>query len=179
MRAAAAPAAAATARLFIGVWPPMGTRNALQGWLRQWIWPAGAAVVSAERAHLTLHFLGQVPLARLVALYLALPAAAAGVAPFDLVFDRIERWPRGLVVLGTGAPPTPLLQLHAALAAALRGLALPVEARPLRPHITLARRAAEAHAPTEVLALRWTVDHFALVRSERGYRQLQRWPLAR
>jgi len=176
--AIAAGATVVAARLFIGVWPTPATRSALQGVLGQWVWPVGAAVVALERLHLTLHFLGQVPLARVDALCAALPAAAAGIAPFDLAFDRVERWPHGLVVLGTGLPPAPLAQLHVSLTALLRGLALPIDPRPFRPHVTLARRAAGAVAPPDMPPLHWPVNHFALVHSERGYHQLQRWPLA-
>jgi len=175
--AGAVPKAQPTARLFIAVWPPAGARAALGGWLRQWLWGPGAAVVTPARLHLTLHFLGQVPLARLGALQAALPVAAAASAPFELEFGRIERWPQGLVVLVAEAPPAPLLRLHAALADLLQGLGLAVEARPYRPHVTLARRAAGAVAPVTKPTLRWSVDHIALVRSERGYRELLRCPL--
>lgn len=173
----AVPAAQPTARLFVAVWPPAGARAALAAWLRQWQWGPGAAVVAPARVHLTLHFLGQVPLARLGALQAALPVAVAASVAFELEFGRVERWPQGLVVLVADAPPAPLLRLHAALAAVLQGLGLAVETRPYRPHVTLARRAAGALAPVTTPALRWRVDHIALVRSERGYSELLRCPL--
>lgn len=176
----AAPAGPPAARLFIAVWPAAAVRAALGAWLRQWQWGPGAAVVTPAHLHLTLHFLGQVPLARLGALQAALPAAVAASAAFELELGRFERWPQGLVVLAADAPPAPLLRLHAALAAVLQGLGLAVEARPYRPHVTLARRAAGAvapAAPAAARALRWRVDHIALVRSERGYSELLRCAL--
>lgn len=174
---AAVPDTATSARLFIAVWPQAAVRTELQAWLRRWRWPAGAAVVAGERLHLTLHFLGQVPLARLPMLEAAMAEAAAGAAPCELAFERVEHWPHGLVVLRAPADSAPLARLHAALAANLRRIGLPLEARPYRPHVTLARRAAGAQAPAGVPQRCWAVDHCALVHSERGYRDLLRCPL--
>jgi len=175
---AAAPEATPTARLFIAVWPSAAVRAELQAWLRRWRWPAGAAVVAGERLHLTLHFLGQVPLARLPMLTAAMADAAAGATRCELAFERVEHWPHGLVVLRASADSAPLARLHAALGASLRQIGLAPQARPYRAHVTLARRAAGAEAPPAGLPQRrWVVDHCALVHSERGYRDLLRCPL--
>jgi 2'-5' RNA ligase len=170
MRVAERPAAR---RLFIALWPATTTQRALRHWLRDWTWPAHAAVVDPARLHLTLHFLGTVPEPRLEALRAALTLPARNVAPFALRFDRVEHWPRGLVVLGLREVPEPLQALHAGLADALRALQLPVETRPFRPHVTLARKAAGAIAPASAPAIRWPVRGFALVQSADGYRTLQ------
>ncbi|HPP83058.1 MAG TPA: RNA 2',3'-cyclic phosphodiesterase, partial [Rubrivivax sp.] len=135
---AAAPEATPTARLFIAVWPSAAVRAELQAWLRRWRWPAGAAVVAGERLHLTLHFLGQVPLARLPMLTAAMADAAAGATRCELAFERVEHWPHGLVVLRASADSAPLARLHAALGASLRQIGLAPQARPYRAHVTLA-----------------------------------------
>lgn len=64
--------------------------------------------------------------------------------------------------------PAALLELHAELGAALRRLSLPLELRPFRPHVTLARRAAGAVMPVAPKAVNWTVNHYLLVHSLPG-----------
>jgi len=165
---------AQTLRLFIGLWPDAATRRALAAWQARWAWPAGAAPVVPERLHLTVHFLGQVEAVRLPELVaeLRLPP----FEPFELRLGHAELWPRGLAVLCPDEIPAGLARLHADLADALRRLALPVEARPFRPHVTLARKAVAATAPPETIELRWRVGGYALVQSERGYRTLASYP---
>jgi 2'-5' RNA ligase len=87
------------------------------------------------------------------------------------------RWPHGLVVLPAPAPPAALLELHRALADRLMGLGLPVEQRPFRPHVTLARRAERAQLPSTAAPLRWRPTDYALVRSHptTGYHVLARY----
>jgi 2'-5' RNA ligase len=116
------------------------------------------------------------PEPRLAALREALAAPARGMAPFDLRFDRVEHWPDGLVVLGPSEPPErpePLRALHADIADALQALQWPLEARPFRPHVTLARKAQGAVAPAGAPDIRWPVRGFALVQSADGYHTLQ------
>jgi 2'-5' RNA ligase len=129
--------------------------------------------VPAERLHLTLHFIGAVPVARLAEVGdgLAVPCA-----PFDLQFDEAAAWPRGLAVLSPREVPAALVELHQRLAGALQRLALPVESRPWRPHVTLARRAAGAVPPAAAPAGRWAVRGYALVQSQGGYRTLRHYP---
>lgn len=170
----ARPAAArpATTRLFLALWPGPAALRALAAWQARWAWPAGAAVVAPERLHLTLHYIGPVAVERLPELRQAL---ALPVRRFNLVFDRVEQWPRGLAVLCPRALPDALLALHAQLQTALQGLALPVERRAYRPHVTLARKAAGALPPAEPPALRWSVHAYTLVQSQNGYHTLQHY----
>ena len=103
--------------------------------------------------------------------------AVPPVPPFELVLDEFTVWHRGIAVLQpSAAAPEPLVVLHGRLAEALRALELPVESRPLRPHVTFARRgrgaglAAAAPAP-----VRWSCDGgCVLAESAGGYRVLQR-----
>lgn len=126
-----------------------------------------------DRLHLTLHFIGALPASRLDEL---LPALAVEVTPCDLVLDRIECWPRGLVVWRASVLPPPLQRLHRGLARALQALQLPVERRPLRPHVTLARRALLRELPA-VDPLPWPLRGHVLVHSrpDGRYEVLQRW----
>ena len=160
-------------RLFLAVWPDAAAREALLRWRAAARWPAGAAPTPPQQLHLTLHFIGAVPAARLaeVTEFLAVPCA-----PCRIGFDRVEAWPRGLAVLGASAVPPALQALHGRLAEALRALDLPVEARPWRPHVTLARRAAGAVLPPQAPSGDWLVRGYALVQSAGGYRTLRHYP---
>ena len=166
------------ARLFTALWPDPAARRALAVWQAQWQWPPQARPTPPEQLHLTLHFLGALPAARIEALGDALAQRAApAVAPFELQLDRAEVWPRGLAVLCPAAPPPALAALHAAQAATLLRLGLQPETRPYRPHLTLARQAAGAVPPAAPPALRWPVQDTVLVASVDGYRVLGRYRL--
>ena len=156
-----------TMRLFLALWPSAALREALVAWQRDWSWSAGAALVRPERLHLTLHFLGAVDAARLPALREGLDVTGE---PFklDLHTGRPGVWPGGIAVLETAAPPA-LLGLHARLGQALQALGLPLEARPWRPHLTFARKAAGSRPPPAGPAAAWqAAGDFVLVRSTPG-----------
>jgi 2'-5' RNA ligase len=160
-------------RLFIALWPTPTVRAALCERRNTIGWPPRAGVVSDERLHLTLHFIGDVPAPLWPRLLPALPAPSG---PIELEFGAAQPWPHGLVVLPVLAVPAPLAALHATLARALAALGLPVERRAFRPHVTLARRAAGARLPAQMTALRWRARGYALVNSDPagGYRVLAR-----
>lgn len=136
--------------------------------------------------HITLKFVGETPEPRVDAVKMALRQAAEAAAPFELAIA-------GLGVFGPPARPTILwagvtgdrsplqaLQRRVEAAAALAALGYEREARPFRPHVTLARRysgdtpfpRAElerlAAQPLEGGPLRWTVEVVTLYRSHLG-----------
>jgi len=166
------PDASGNARLFIALWPDPAVRDAIAAWSERWRWNASAKRVGAGHLHLTLHFLGDVPREQLPALRRAL---ALPFAPFTLVLERAVQWRGGTAVLEPARVPLRLRELHAALGDALRSVAIPVEARALRPHVTLARRAGPAEPPGSAAQLRWRVAGYALVESRpgAGYEVLQ------
>ena len=157
--------AADTARLFIALWPDPGVRDALRAWRDGCAWPKSASPVRVEQLHVTLHFLGNVPRVRL-------PDLMRGIGvrfePFELAFGHPELWHGGIAVLAPDAVPEPLLALHGALGEALEQLGLPLEARPYRPHVTLARRAGSVLAPIQGPPVSWQVDGYALMESKVG-----------
>jgi len=174
-RTALRPKLQASVRLFLALWPAPALRAALATQASHWHWPATARRVDASALHLTLHFIGPVPQARLqeVAQGLERPCPR-----FALVLDQSELWPNRCATLCPREVPGALLALQATLADALRSLALPVEPRAFRPHVTLARRAAGALPPEVPEALRWPVRGYALVRSAGGhYTPIARYPL--
>lgn len=149
-------------RLFLALWPDEGTRDAIAAWQSLWQWPQGAKLVGRERLHLTLHFIGSVPAARIDDLRRGLRVP---FEPVDLAFGAGQLWPGGIAVLRPTQAPAALLALHGRLAQVLQKLQLPVEDRPLRAHVTLARKAAGATAPPDA-SLRWKADSgYVLVQS--------------
>ena len=170
-----ADAAPPRLRLFIGLWPDPATRNAIASWQAAWTWPERAAPVPPERLHLTLHFLGDVPAQKLGALVnvLKVPCEA-----FSLALGVPEVWSNGVAVLRPESVPAGLLRLHAALSQRVTAFDLPVDSRPYRPHVTLARRAVGAQPPPAP-RLQWGIDQgYVLARSlpgGAGYQVLERF----
>jgi 2'-5' RNA ligase len=154
-----------TARMFIALWPAPSVRAALTAWRDSVAWPSAASPVRSEQLHVTLHFLGSVPLPRV-------PDLARGLAvpfdPFELKFGHPELWHGGVAVLAPDPVPAPLLALHASLGAALERLGVTPEARPYRPHVTLARRAGSLVETIQGPPLRWKVEGYALMQSKVG-----------
>jgi 2'-5' RNA ligase len=139
-----------------------------------WHWPAAARRTAAERLHVTLHFLGNVPAERLPQLRAGLSVEWAGC---ELLLDQAEVWPGGIAVLEASQLPPELAQLHARLGARLVKLQVPVEPRRYRPHVTLARKAFGARPPAQWTPLVWTAPPgYLLVQSlpgGRGYEPVQ------
>jgi len=106
--------------------------------------------VPSANLHLTLHFLGELPLSCLPALRVALGVPASA---FELRFSACQQWPRGLLVAEPDNVPPALTALHTELALALAASGLRSTSPAFRPHITLARRhsgsGAAAPAPTQ------------------------------
>jgi 2'-5' RNA ligase len=163
-----------SARLFIALWPDQAIRNALLACREQWSWPNGAHLAHANSLHVTLHFLGNVPMQTIPAL---IDALRVPFEPFTLTLDHSAGWHHGVAVLEPSVIPAPLSNLHTALGTALCTMALPVEERRYRPHVTFARRAIGAQAPEVCTNIEWPVNGYALMQSHlsssRGYEVLQ------
>jgi 2'-5' RNA ligase len=151
-------------RLFLALWPGAAERQALAEWRDAWTWPSGATPVPDEKLHLTLHFLGDVDEAT-VGTLLSAPEAKSG--PIELEFGDPDLWHDTIAVIKPVEPPAALFDLHTALARQLADAGLVPEARPYRPHVTMARRAGGASAPAG-RRLAWRADTYALVASCNG-----------
>lgn len=152
-------------RLFLALWPDPAIRHALRERRDAWDWPRGAGPVHTDKLHMTLHFLGEQPSARVAELQRGF---AVPFTPFTLSIGMPKLWPHGVAVLEPHEEPPELLALHANLSSALVALGLQPEARTYRPHVTLARRANAALVPPEAEPLMWKVDGYALVESKPG-----------
>lgn len=156
----AAQPPAASARLFLALCPGPEEQTALGAHVATWQWPAQASRYAPADWHLTLHFIGAVPLARLAEWQAGL---AVPMSAFTLPFGQAELWPHGLAVLLPTTIPEPLQQLHARLAQALQRLDLKIDPRPFRPHVTLARHAPAARPPAAPAAFSWRAHGYALM----------------
>lgn len=144
--------------------------------------PGYARWVAPELLHLTLVFLGELPVSTLAAVQEAVAAAAADQSPFPLRLGRLGHFggavPRVLWAEAT-APGQQLSTVHRALAAALAARDVPFDRKPLVPHLTLGRArrdaapaagralaSALATLPTGPLPAPFTVAAIRLIRSE-------------
>jgi 2'-5' RNA ligase len=152
-------------RLFLALWPDAAVRDQLRAWRDAWTWPRGATPVHTDKLHVTLHFLGEQPTARLPEF---LDGFRVPFEPFDLQFGRPELQRGGIAWIAPHSEPQGLLDLHARLSAALVALGLAPEARAYRPHVTMARRANGAAIPASGPDIDWAVSGYALVESRAG-----------
>ena len=148
-------------RLFLALWPIDAVRDQLHAWT----WPRGATPVHTDKLHVTLHFLGNQPAARLPEF---LDRFQVPFSPFNLQFGRPELMHGGIAWLAPHEEPQGLLDLHARLSDALVALGLAPEARTYRPHVTMARRANGAGVPAAGPAIDWAVGHYVLIESRAG-----------
>jgi len=158
------PAKPITRRLFFALWPDEPTRAAFAHATRKAAKASGGRAIPVEYLHSTLAFLGSVPAERVA----EVAAAAAGLdlPAFKLIFDRLEHWPKPAILCALcSRPPPEAGELAAGLWKALAKQGFVPDARPYRPHVTLARKVAKPHAIGDMHPVAWPVDGVALVES--------------
>jgi 2'-5' RNA ligase len=169
---------AATFRVYYALWPDAAARAHLAAAAAPVVATVRGRAVLAEHLHLTLAFVGAVPSAVVGALArlgtaLAWPAAT-------LRFERAEWWQAsGALVLVADDPPAELCAAREVLLARLAAHGIAADARPFRPHVTIARGVASA-PPDRIVAVEWTANQVALVESQPApgssyYRPLALW----
>jgi 2'-5' RNA ligase len=131
--------------MFVAVAVDAGVRERLGRLSRRLPAEAAQALrwVPPEHLHLTLKFLGEVSDARLGRVAEAVHAAAEGAVPFTIGLEGVGAFPsprRAQVVwVGVREGAERLVALAAALERLLAARRFPREARPFRPHLTVAR----------------------------------------
>ncbi|HZP91880.1 MAG TPA: RNA 2',3'-cyclic phosphodiesterase [Burkholderiales bacterium] len=169
-------------RVFFALWPGAGVQAALADWASRLQRKLHGKSPQAATIHLTLAFVGEVPVSRLPALQ-AIGAGQSGRA-FDLAIDSVGCWPHNAVAWASPETvPAALLELYGGLAMNLRAEGFRVDTRPYLPHITLLRRATCRELdwrPSE--PIRWRVERFVLVQSQissqgSNYTEIGSWPL--
>ena len=168
-------------RLFFALTPSIELARAFHHMAMTDLRECRGRALKPEQIHLTLRFIG--PVDPHIAACLRQAAGSITLPRFELVFDILGFWPRPKVVwsMPSRTPPT-LSRLAAQLEQACVSCGLAAEKRAYVPHLTLLRNARQAPAIVTMKPRQWSVDAFALIRSEtlpQGavYTELQRWPL--
>ena len=131
-------------RAFIALTPPATlqhtvaeVREVFQRLRLPWRW------VTPEQIHLTLKFLGNVPVEQVTTIAQAMACAAQGQPMFTLRAQSLGCFPHAsrprVLWVGLADPGQALAHLYERLSAVLSPLGFPPEERPLHPHLTLAR----------------------------------------
>lgn len=147
-------------RAFLALWPDAEARESLAALPL----PPGARPMAPEDLHLTLAFLGDLPLADPAGFLENFSSVAGG--PVAVQLDRVEHWPGPEVLCATGDCP-PVVELVSRLRAPLSRLGQAPEVRAFRPHVTLARRVVGPEATVSRLAqpLSWRAGSIVLAAS--------------
>lgn len=175
------PAAQRGRRLFFALWPTDEFREAIQASALASAQASGGRLIPPRNYHVTLLFLGDVPVENVVAVQQAAASLAGGPA-FELNFDNIEAWGRKILCLTTSTAPAAAIDLAARLRSSLNSHVRRQEEHEFRPHITLARGLPRGRRAQKIDTLCQEVRDFALVESVRDatgsqYSVLARWPL--
>jgi len=175
------PAVPPAARLFFALWPDASVRQQLGRCAAEVHRACGGRQIRDEQLHITLAFLGDVPIDDIPEVC----AAAHVPCPpmFTLRFSGAGYWPRKR--LAWAAPeeiPASLSALAGRLTAVLNETGYRVDSRPYFPHVTLVRDARCRDLPSWPEGFEWRVADFVLVRSTRSpagarYDVVSRWPL--
>ena len=175
----------ATARVFFALWPPPEVARQLSAVADAFAKSAGGRATRQETIHLTLAFIGDVPLERLPDLQRA--ARKVRAEAFDLTLDQFGLWRHNRIFwAGCSVLPPALAELSAALVAELQAAGFNVAnaRRSFTPHITLVRKVVGLDAALPRCApLAWRGGKFVLVRSTlsaggSSYQTLAEFPLA-
>jgi len=135
-----------TWRVFIAIELPGNVRARLAEHiksLRDSIRDVRASWSREDNLHLTLKFLGEIPIARVEELSAAASIAATKVEPFEIVVEGCGSFPpRGqprVLWIGIDDPSEKLSELHRALEDECAKAGFTHEPRPFQPHLTIAR----------------------------------------
>ncbi len=166
-------------RLFFALSCSEAQRTAIAQWRRELGLRYGRPVAS-ENFHLTLMFLGAVPLSQIATVCTAAASVRASGELLTVALDRLDRWRRAnILLLAPKQEPLALQQLVSNLQQALLPLALVSAPKAFRPHLTLARgyrvEVPESKTPPD---FQLSCRHFTLFESHQGrYRPVAEWPL--
>lgn len=155
------------ARVFFALWPPEEVAAHLAVLASAHAAGAGGRATRRETIHLTLAFLGDVPIESLPELRRI--ASTVRGAAFELTLDRFGLWQHNRIFwAGPSVVPPALGELASSLTGALQagGFSVADAGRTFTPHLTLVRKVNIPDAPLPVgQALVWPCKRFFLVRS--------------
>jgi 2'-5' RNA ligase len=171
----------AVERMFYAFWPAAEAREEFAQAARALDCGAAARAVPVADYHLTLAFVGEVPVSRVEDLRRIARELAAGAC--QLRFDAYEYWPKPEVAVAAARQiPAPLQSLWVSLHERLAQARFVLQPKRLRPHVTLARKVVQAPVLAPMLPVEWTPREFHLVRSTPSrehsiYTVVDTWPL--
>ncbi len=168
-------------RLFFATFPDLETCRKLAAAACALDLEGAPRYLPPENHHVTILFLGEVSDTQVPSICEI--GEAQRIECFSLRFDRWEYWKdaRAVVASSPDRPPS-LLSLRAALAGGLAQRGVPFDDKPLRPHITVARKLAQAPVLPEVSEIICAFRAFSLVSSVTAsggsvYTVVGTWPL--
>jgi 2'-5' RNA ligase len=168
-------------RLFFAAFPDTETSRKIAAAVRALDLPGAPRYLPPENYHVTLLFLGDVSDTKVQSVRKI--GGAQRVEVGSLRFDRWEYWKDARAVVASSSDrPQPLLRLRATLAAELAQHGVSFDDKPLRPHITVARKVAQAPVLQALSEFSWVVRAFSLVSSVTAsegsvYTVVGAWPL--
>lgn len=171
---AASAASEATRRVFFALWPDEAQRAALMRATAKAVRACGGRPVAAANLHVTLCFVGSVPVMRVAELGAVARQVATSrstpAAPVTLDFQHLEHWARPQLLCALAAAPesaqTPAApDLARALGDAAQAAGFSPDLKPFRAHVTLARKVVKAHPEDRIRPVRWEFTAFALIES--------------
>jgi 2'-5' RNA ligase len=181
MTASASGSTGGRLRLFFAVVPDPAARERIAAASQPLSLEQGARRVPRENYHMTLAFVGEVAASQLP-LMLNVGAAQKERA-FSVTFDAYEYWPKpGVIVTAARLIPDELHRLWRQLHRELAAHAWALEPKPLRPHVTLARKVSQPPVLQAMSAFDWCVRDFCLMCSDTSgirsaYTVVDTWPL--
>jgi len=172
------------ARVFFAVWPDPEVRGALERLAKDCAARTGGRAPAPANLHVTLAFIGNVDACRVVTVREIGSTVSAATAPFSLVLDRIGAFHKQEIAwLGCSRVNEATQGLADGLSSQLSSAGFEREARPFRPHVTLARR-ARTRALDGALAkpIVWNISRLTLNASTHAqgalrYVAIDSWPL--
>lgn len=157
-------AASKTERLFFALWPDDEVRERIIEVCNQLPALQGQRLVEPGNIHLTLHFLGNIPLQRIDCFLKQ--AARVKASPFALQIVHSGYFKKARVLwLGCRHQPAELVNLHKQSGKMIRTCGYQPEQRPYHPHITCARKVTHAIPGIAFKPIHWPVSRFVLVQS--------------
>ena len=165
-------------RMFFALWPDADTRTRLADVTAALRLAGAARQVPRENYHLTLAFVGEVAVSQLAVLQQTGRSQQGSGCMIRL--DACEHWQDARILAAVAREtPAALIELWTRLRTALNPRHPPA---PMRAHVTLARKVAQASVLQAMSPIYWSAKSFSLVRSDtRGphsvYTVVDTWPL--
>jgi RNA 2',3'-cyclic 3'-phosphodiesterase len=157
-----------TRRLFFALWPDGAARSLLHEATAEFVSDGGAKPVPQSNLHVTLAFLGAVPVTRVAELGAVARVCAACRAwplPFELTLGELAHWRKAQVLVVLGTHSSAIAALAEALQSGCARQGFTPDLKPFRAHVTVARKVLRPPVTPALRPIAWAFDEFALIES--------------